>query len=54
MDSGHCMKCKKKVDIENGIRTRIRNVRTKNMHVDTIRGRCPHCKGIVYHIVGHA
>lgn len=51
---GYCVKCKKKVHIEDGRKTQLRNPKTRNMTIDAYWGRCPHCKGNVYHIMGHS
>lgn len=53
MAQGYCVKCKRTITIENGIKTHMRNEKTRNMLIDAIKGRCPHCKGTVYQILGH-
>ena len=39
---GYCVRCKKKVAVENPQEVTLRNGRTG------IKGNCPYCKGIVY------
>ena len=55
MENGHgyCVKCRAKKVMKNPIRTKLRNHKTRNKTVDTLKGRCPDCDGSIYHVVGH-
>lgn len=48
MTEGYCVKCKKKVEIKDG----IENVNTKNMKM--LKGKCPNCNTTVCRILGKA
>lgn len=53
-NKGYCVRCKKHVEMEGPIKTKLRNNKTKNMTIDAIKGRCPDCQGGIYHILGHS
>lgn len=53
-NKGYCVRCRKHVEMEDARKTQLRNNKTKNMTIDAMWGRCPHCKGNVYHIMGHS
>ena len=51
---GYCVHCGEHRELENAIRTKLRNRRTRNHTVETVKGRCPNCGGMIYVIVGHS
>lgn len=50
---GYCIICRCKVPVKDPIKTKIRNQKSKNGHVEAWVGNCHHCDTVVYRIIGH-
>lgn len=51
--SGFCIQCRGKKIIVNPMPHKQPNAKTKNHNIDMVKGRCPDCGCIIYHILGH-
>lgn len=50
---GFCIICRVDVPVKDPVRTKIRNRKSKNGHVEAWVGNCHHCENVVYRIIGH-
>jgi len=50
---GYCVQCKKRIDLKDPQSHKVRNNRTRNEHVNMMKGKCPHCDRVVYTVTGH-
>lgn len=50
---GYCIQCKGKKTLLEPSLGKHRNEKSKNDHVEMIKGKCPDCGGTVYSIQGH-
>lgn len=51
--TGYCIKCRCRKDLLDTTPHKMRNPKSKNDHVEMIKGRCADCNGIVYVVIGH-
>ena len=50
---GFCVICNKIIIMLNPLNTRIRNKKSRSGTIEAHKGSCPHCKNVVYKIIGH-
>ena len=50
---GYCVNCKQMCVMDNPVKTKIRNRKSKTGSVEAWTGHCSKCQKTIYHIVGH-